>query len=53
MFLECKNNGLFFIINDKESNVVAFWATTEVCVGEGGLGAAPFLWHGLRQRRHG
>ncbi len=23
MFLECKNNGVFFIINDKESNVVS------------------------------
>ncbi len=22
-----------------------------MCVGEGGLGAAPFLWHGLQQRR--
>ncbi len=23
MFLECKNNGVFFIINDKESNIVS------------------------------
>ncbi len=23
MFLECENNGVFFIINDKESNVVS------------------------------
>ncbi len=34
-------------------DIVAFWATAEVCMGGEGLQTAPFLWHGLWQRRHG
>ncbi len=47
-------------------NRVKFWKLPEILLkncgilghnsgvhGRSGLGAAPFLWHGLRQRRHG